>query len=239
MNGPRAAAQPSPAGLPAALRLSLAWLLWIWISGVIVGAFAWAPPASGFMNAFSSRILFFHVPVAWVSFVAFITAGVWSLLYLTRGRTRRQDLAAATAVELGLVFCVLATLTGSVWSRIEWGAFWNWDPRQTSIVLAMIFYAAYLVLRSAVEDDQARARLSASYALLGLVVAPFLYFVLPRITFSLHPEPVVNTGGGVEMESRMLWVLLSGATGFTALFFWMHNLALRTKLLAARNDEDA
>jgi heme exporter protein C len=104
----------------------------------------------------------------------------------------------------------------------------------------MIFYAAYLVLRSAVEDDQARARLSASYALLGLVVAPFLYFVLPRITFSLHPEPVVNTGGGVEMESRMLQVLLSGALGFTALFFWIHNLALRTRLLQAeRNDDGA
>jgi heme exporter protein C len=210
----------------------LAWLLWLWIALVVTGAFLWAPPAQGFVNVYSSRILFFHVPAAWVSFVAFLAAGVWSLLYLARGRRPRHDLAAAVAVELGLIFVVLATLTGSVWSRIEWGAFWNWDPRQTSIVLAMVFYAAYLVLRGAVEDEQARARLSASYALLGLVVAPFLYFVLPRITFSLHPQPVVNPEGQVDMESRMLQVLLGGAVGFTALFFWMHGLALRIRLVA-------
>jgi heme exporter protein C len=220
-------------------RTLLAWLLWLWIALVMVGAFTWAPPAKGFVNVYSSRILFFHVPAAWVSFVAFLAAGVWSLLYLARGRRPRHDLAAAAAVELGLIFVVLATLTGSVWSRIEWGAFWNWDPRQTSIVLAMVFYAAYLVLRGAVEDEQARARLSASYALLGLVVAPFLYFVLPRITFSLHPQPVVNAGGAVDMNPRMLAVLLSGAVGFTALFFWMHNVALRARLLARRNGGDA
>lgn len=225
-------------GGTAAWKTALAWLLWLWIAAVIVGAFAWAPPAKGFANLFSSRILFFHVPSAWVSFLAFLAAGVWSLLYLSRGRRERHDQAAAVAVELGLVFAVLATLTGSVWSRIEWGAFWNWDPRQTSIVLALVFYAAYLVLRSAVEDGQDRARLSASYALLGLVVAPFLYFVLPRMAaFSLHPEPVVNASGDVDMESRMLQVLLAGAVGFTALFFWMHNLALRARLLAARNED--
>lgn len=229
----------STAGAPPAApwKTALAWALWLWIALVIVGAFVYAPlEAKGFQNPFAYRILFFHVPAAWASFVAFLAAGFWSLLYLARGRQRDHDLAAAAAVELGLVFCVLATLTGSMWSRIEWGAFWNWDPRQTSIVLALIFYAAYLVLRSAVEDDQARARLSAAYALLGLVVAPFLFFVLPRLTLTLHPEPVVNAEGAVEMESSMLQVLLAGGVGFTALFFWMHRLALRTKRLAARND---
>lgn len=220
----------------AAWKTALAWLLWLWIALVIVGAYAYAPPAKGFQNALSSRILFFHVPAAWVSFVAFLAAGWWSFVYLARGRRRRHDLAAAVAVELGLVFCVLATLTGAIWSRIEWGAFWNWDPRQTSIVLALVFYAAYLVLRGAVEDEQARGRLSAAYALLGVVVAPFLMFVLPRLTFSLHPQPVVNTSGSVDMESRMLQVLLSGVVGFTALFFWMHHLATRARRLATRND---
>lgn len=227
-----------PTGSLPTVTRALAWLLWLWIAAVIVGALLYAPAAGGFMNRYSSRILFFHVPAAWASFVAFLAAGVWSFLYLARGRARRHDLAAATAVELGLVFCVLATLTGSLWSRLEWGAYWNWDPRQTSIVLALIFYAAYLVLRSAVEDDQTRSRLAASYALLGLVVAPFLFFVLPRLTYSLHPQPVVNTGGEVEMDPRMLIVLLSGAAGFTALFFWMHNVASRARRLAERNEDD-
>jgi len=225
----------SDARLPP-VGLALAWLLWAWISAVVVAAFAWAPLAEGFVGQ-SSRILFFHVPAAWVSFVAFLAAGVWSVLYLAKGRRRRHDEAAAAAVELGLVFCVLATVTGAIWARIMWGAYWNWDPRQTSIVLALVFYAAYLVLRGAVEDRETRARLSAAYAVLGLVVAPFLFFVLPRITFSLHPESVINASGQVEMESRMLTVLLTGSAGFTALFFWMHRLTLRLRLLARDHEE--
>jgi hypothetical protein len=76
-----------------------------------------------------------------------------------------------------------------------WGAFWNWDPRQTSIVVVLVFYAAYLVLRGAIADPR-RARLAAAYAVLGLVVAPFLFFVLPRLAFTLHPEPVSTPGEG-------------------------------------------
>ncbi|HEX2254344.1 MAG TPA: cytochrome c biogenesis protein CcsA [Thermoanaerobaculia bacterium] len=223
--------------MPSVGKTVLAWLLWALLAVTIWAAFRWAPPAMGFVGM-SDRILFFHVPAAWASFVAFLAAGVWSLLYLGRGRQVRHDHGAAVSVELGLVFCVLATLTGAVWARIMWGAYWNWDPRQTSIVLALLFYAAYLVLRGAVDDPQTRARLSAAYAVLGLVVAPFLFFVLPRMTFSLHPESVVNTSGKVEMDARMLQVLLAGAVGFTALFFWMHNLALRLRLVdEARNDD--
>jgi heme exporter protein C len=211
----------------------LAWLLWLWISAVIVGAFLYAPLAQGFIGE-SSRILFFHVPMAWVSFVAFIAAGVWSLLYLYRGRQPRHDRAGAAAVELGLLFGVLATVTGSLWARIMWNAYWNWDPRQTSIVVALLFYAAYLALRSAVEDNDTRARLSAAYAVLGLAVAPFLFFIMPRIMFSLHPQSVINAQGKVEVESRMVQVLLAGSAGFTALFFWVHNLRCRIQALSDR-----
>jgi heme exporter protein C len=119
-------------------------------------------------------------------------------------------------------------VSGAIWARIQWGAFWNWDPRQTSITLALLFYGAYLALRGAVEDGEARARLAASYAVLGLVVAPFLFFVLPRLAaFSLHPEPVVNVEGRIDMERPMLLVLVGGAAGFTALFFWLHRLQCR------------
>lgn len=220
------------------MRTLAAWLLWLWIAAVIVGAFHYAPLAEGFLGH-SSRILFFHVPTAWVSFIAFIAAGIWSILYLARGRRERHDRAAAAAVELGLVFCVLATVTGAMWAKTMWGAFWNWDPRQTSIVLTLLFYAAYLALRSAVLDPEVRRRLAASYAVLGLVVAPFLVFVLPRMTFSLHPDTVVNTEGSVEMEARMLQVLLASGLGFTGLFFWMHDLRCRLGALAARDERTA
>ncbi len=216
------------------MRNALAWLTWLWISAVIVGAFLYAPLARDFIGE-SSRILFFHVPMAWVSFVAFIAAGVWSLLFLFRGREARHDRAALAAVELGLLFGMLATVTGAIWARIMWGAYWNWDPRQTSIVLALLFYLAYLALRGAVADAEVRSRLAAAYAVLGLAIAPFLFFVLPRLpAFSLHPEPVINTTGKVEMESRMLQVLMAGLGGFTLFFFWLHNLQCRILALGER-----
>jgi heme exporter protein C len=212
------------------VRKTLLWLLWLWMVVVIVAAFHWAPLAKDFLGE-SSRILFFHVPMAWVSFVAFMAAGVWSVRYLVGRRADHHDLAAAAAVEIGLVFATLATVTGSVWARIMWGSWWNWDPRQTSIVVAMLFYAAYLALRLSVADRDSRARLSAAYATLGLIVSPFFYFVLPRLGFSLHPEAVINARGKVEVEPRMLTVLIASSAGFTVLFFWMHRL--RTRLAEA------
>jgi len=211
----------------------LRWLLWGLGCLVIWGAFRYAPLAADFIGQ-SSRILFFHVPVAWTGFVAFVTAGVWSLIYLARGRRPEHDRAAAAAVELGLLFSILATATGAMWARIMWGTYWNWDPRETSVVLAVIFYAAYLALRSAVVDPATRARLSAVYAVLGLAVAPFLFFVLPRIAgFTLHPEPVVNPQGKIAMNMQMLQVLLAGSFLFTVLFFWMHRVQRRIAALGA------
>ncbi|GMU65328.1 MAG: heme exporter protein C [Acidobacteriota bacterium] len=212
------------------MRKLFAPVLWLWMSAVIVAAFHWTPLAEGFKGD-SSRILFFHVPMAWVSFVAFMAAGIWSVRFLVGRREARHDHAAAVAIELGLVFAVLATVTGAIWARIMWGAWWNWDPRQTSIVVALLFYAAYLALRSAVADTESRARLSAAYATLGLVVSPFFYFVLPRLGFTLHPDAVVNTRGKVDVEPRMLAVLIASSVGFTVLFFWMH--ALRARLARA------
>jgi len=224
--------------------VAASWLLWLWLAAVIVGAFEYAPLAAKFIGQ-SSRILFFHVPMAWAAFTAFITAGVYSLRYLFGGRSQgsprdpRHDRAARAAIELGLLFGVLATVTGAVWSRIMWGAYWNWDPRQTSIVMALIFNGAYLALRDAVEDAEKRARLAAAYAALGLVVTPFFFFVVPRITFSLHPEPVINARGRVEMDPRMLQVLLASGAGFMALFFWLHDLRTRVLAVADRALEAA
>lgn len=215
--------------------LSLAWraALWLWIALTILGAFFYAPLAQDFIGQ-SSRILFFHVPMAWSSFVAFVAAGAWSVIYLWKRRPD-DDRAAAAAVELGLVFAVLATLTGAMWAKVMWHSWWNWDPRQMSIVLALAFYGAYLVLRGGVEDPEARARLCAVYAAIGLVVAPYLYFVMPRVAkFTLHPQPVVNAAGKVEMNPRMVIVLLASSLGFTVFFFWVHGLRRRLLRLADR-----
>lgn len=217
------------------MRKLLLYSLWLALCLVIWAAFRWAPLAQGFLGE-SSRILFFHVPMAWVAFVAFIAAGVWSVRFLAGGRNPEHDHAARAAVEIGLVFCILATVTGAMWAKTMWGAYWNWDPRQTSITFALLFYAAYLALRSSIVDLESRRRLASAYAALGLVVAPFLFFVAPRIVYTLHPEPVINTQGKIAMNPRMLTVLLASAACFTALFFWMHGLLRRILHLAEAQD---
>lgn len=229
------------------MKTLLAWLLWLWLGLVVAASYLLAPPLPGFVGGGeSSRILFFHVPMAWTSFVAFLAAGVWSALYLApKTRKRRHDLAAAAAVEIGLIFGLLATLSGAVWGWLEWGGarwelgalnFWR-DPRLTSIIGALIYYAAYLALRSQVIDAEVRGRVSGAYAVLGLFVAPFLFFVAPRMaSFTLHPEPVVNPQGDVQMDPAVLWLLLAGSLGFMVLFFWMHNLATRLAVLEDRNE---
>ncbi len=148
--------------------------------------------------------------------------------------TRGTTAPPRSPSKLGLAFGVLATITGALWARIMWGAYWNWDPRQTSILISLLFYGAYLALRSGIDDENTRGRLSAAYALLGMAVTPFLFWVVPRITYSLHPDPVVNTQGKVNMESRMQIVLYASVMGFTALFFWIHNLQCRLQAHSER-----
>ncbi len=91
-----------------------------------------------------------------------------------------------------------------------WGAYWNWDPRESSFLLLIFLYAAYLFLRAAVDDPERRARMSAAYALFAAVLMPFLFFVAPRVTASLHPQTVINPQGKILMDAPDEGGLLRG-----------------------------
>lgn len=215
------------------------WLLGAWMLVVVYGAFFYAPTAQGFVGE-SARIVFFHVPQAWVAVLAFCV-NLWaSLRYLVR-RDPLDDARAAAAARLGLVFCVLATVTGSLFAKVMWGEFWNWDPRQISIVILLLVYAAYFALREAVADEERRGGLAAAYAALAFVTMPFLVFVVPRIYFSLHPDTLINVRGTIDMDSRMLQVLLAALVGFTGVFTWLYTLEVRVArvLLARRQREES
>jgi heme exporter protein C len=173
-----------------------------------------------------ARIMFFHVPTAWLAAVAFVISMAFGIKYL-RGRKPDDDLKSAAAAGLGLLFCVLATVTGAIWARFSWGTFWNWDPRQTSIFVLLLIYGAYFALRAAVEIEEKRATLSAVYSIIGAVTMPFFMFIMPRILASLHPEPILNVQGKVHMNTTMLVLFLGSLAGFTGLFFWMWNLKVR------------
>jgi len=209
------------------LKTLLPWLLCLWMLAVIAGAFFYAPSAAGFKGE-SARIVFFHVPQAWVAVLAFCVNLVASIRFL-RGRDPLDDARAAAAARLGLVFSVLATVTGSLFARVMWGSFWNWDPREVSIAILLLIYAAYFALREAVPDEERRASLAAAYAVLAFVTMPFLVFVVPRIYWSLHPDTIIGATGQLkfQMESRMRQVFLASLVGFTGLFVWLYTLDVR------------
>jgi heme exporter protein C len=204
-------------------------LLGLYMAFFTAAAFLWPKPAQGFIGE-SSRIVFFHVPCAWVASLAFLVAAGYSLAYLVR-RNPQHDGTAAAAVRLGLLFAVLALVTGSLFARIMWGSYWNWDPRESSFLLLIFLYAAYLFLRNAIEDRERRATVSAAYALFAAVLMPFLVFVAPRITQSLHPQTVINPQGKILMDTPTRAVFFGGLIGFSALFFWMLELDTRAARL--------
>ena len=205
-------------------------LLLPYMGAMIAAAFLWPEPAQGFIGE-SSRIVFFHVPCASTATLAFLVAAVYSALYLARRDSRCDDVASA-AVRLGLLFAALTLVTGSIFSRIMWGAYWNWDPRQSSYLLLVFLYGAYLFLRAAVDDPERRARLSAAYALFAAILMPFLVFIAPRITQSLHPQTVINKEGKILMDLPTRVVFFAGLFGFAGLFFWMLSLTARSMRLA-------
>jgi heme exporter protein C len=180
-----------------------------------------------------ARILFIHVPMAWVTVVAFIVSMIYGIKYLAK-KNLDDDIKSVSSASLGLMFCILATVTGSIWAKFNWGSFWNWDPRETSIFVLLLIYGAYFALRSALDADEKRATLSAVYSIIAGVTVPFFIFIMPRIVTSLHPEPIVNAQGKFHMNGAMLAVFLFSLAGFTALYVWMLNLRIRAERLTTQ-----
>ena len=199
-------------------------LLTIWMNLIIAAVFLYVEPAAGFPGEVS-RILFFHVPMAWVATLAFLLSMIASSVYLIT-RKVNADFLAQSSAELGFLFCFLATITGSIFAKATWGSFWNWDPRQTSIVMLLMIYGAYFVLRSAVPDHEKRRVFAGVYSILAFCTVPFLVFVVPRITTSLHPEDTLNPANpGMDMKTLIFF--LGSLCAYTGLFVWMLRLKVR------------
>ena len=209
--------------------LTLKWFLFVWMAVVIWAAFMWVPSAQGFKGE-SSRIVFFHVPTAWVATLAFLVSCITSVMYLRR-REPRDDIHAAVSAGLGMLFAVLATVTGAIFAKIMWGAYWNWDPRQTSITILLLIYAAYFALRSAIADPEKRATLAAVYSILAFVTVPFLIFVVPRIYWSLHPDVLTNADPDNRLDSAHIRVLMASLAGFTYLYVWLYTIGSRIEAI--------
>lgn len=176
--------------------------LGLWIAAVIYSMFLVVPQYVGLGDA--GRIIIVHVPVAWVTTAAFCLSAIYSIIYLWK-RNSNSDAAAVAAAEVGMLYCIFATVTGSIFAEVVWGTFWNWDPRETSILVLLLIYAAYFALRSSVDDSERRRRLAAVYNIFAAVTMPFLLFVAPRVADStLHPNCAFLQGSKCEGVSLSL-----------------------------------
>ena len=206
-------------------------VLVLWMSIVIISSFVLTNAATGFPGE-TSRIMLYHVPQAWIATISFLISMIYSVIYLSK-RKYTADLVAVTAAELGFFFCILATISGSIFAKSTWGSYWNWDPRETSIVILLMIYGAYFALRSAISDADRKKTFAAIYSVLAFVTVPFFIFILPRIAISLHPENTMNPVDP-QLDARFLIVFISSLVAFTGLFVWIFNLKYRVLKIQQR-----
>jgi heme exporter protein C len=168
------------------------------------------------------RIMYVHVPTAWVAYLAFIVTAVASACWLlSRKHSMGFDRVAGASAEVGVIFMAMTLLSGSLWGRITWGAFWAWDPRLTTTAFLLVTYIGYLAVRGLGGSLEQRSRRSAVVALLAVLESPLVHFSV-LLWRSLHQNASVLSGDGdIKMDGSMLTTLLVGVIGFTCTFAWL------------------
>ncbi len=174
------------------------------------------------------RIFYFHVPLAWIAFLAFLVVFIASILYLWK-RNNKWDFVASSSAEVGLVFTTLVLITGSIWAKPMWGVWWTWDSRLTSSLVLWLIYLAYFIVRSYVSEDQRRARFAAVVGIIGFIDVPIVALAI-TLWRTQHPGPIIFEGG---LSSEMVATLMVSIAAFTALYFLL--LAYRVLM---KQDED-
>jgi heme exporter protein C len=174
------------------------------------------------------RIFYFHVPLAWLAFLAFFIVFLGSVLYLVK-RDNKWDRIASSSAEVGIVFTTLFLISGSIWAKPIWGVWWTWDPRLTSALVLWVIYVAYHLVRSYVSNREQGARFAAVVGIVGFFDVPIVALAI-TLWRTEHPSPVIFTGG---LAPSMLFTLIVCFVAFTALFF-----LLLSQRLSIKNMED-
>jgi len=196
---------------------ALSWLTVAALGALAVLALAVAPPDG--VQGDAQRLMYLHVPAAWVAYVAFAVTSLASALYLLpRTRHLRWDAVAAASAELGVLFTALTIALGSLWGRPVWGVWWAWDARLITTAVLLFLYTGYLALRRVPASPDARARRSAIAALVAFVDVPVVHFSVVWWR-TLHQQPtVLNPELSPQIHGIMATTLWVGVAAFTLLY---------------------
>jgi heme exporter protein C len=194
-----------------------------------------APPDA--LQGEVQRLMYVHVPAAWLAYLSFFVVFVSSVAYLRTSRTRWDRVAAASA-EIGVLFTALAIVLGALWGKPVWGTWWTWDPRLTTTAMLLLIYIGYLAVRRITDNPTRRARWSAVIGVVGFVDVPIVHLSVVWWR-SLHQQSTVLRLGGPQIEGSMLTALLVAVGAFTILYAYLMAVRLRVGRLEERAAREA
>lgn len=179
------------------------------------------------------RLMFVHVPSAWLSYLAYGGTGLFGLLYLLT-RARRWDRLAMSSAEIGVLFTVVTIVGGMLWAKPTWGTYWVWDARLTTTALSLVVYGGYLLIRTLIDDPERRARVSAVIGLVGTLYVPVNYMAVEWWR-GVHQTQTLKLLGDLRFDAAPVygWVLLVGTVAFTLLYLYL----LRVRAILAAREE--
>jgi heme exporter protein C len=212
-----ASPNPPPAAPAGAARPGVDWLMLLAVLAVgaaYVRAIWFTPPE--LLQGYAQKIMYVHVPAAWVAFLSFgltaLAGGFWLFL-----RDARLDRFAESSAEVGVVFTTVVLITGPIWARPIWGAWWQWDARLTLTLFLWFLFLGYMVLRGAIQERDARARYAAIVGILGALLIPFIHLSVYLFN-TMHPKPIVANTDGIQMPPVMVRTFFLALFAFTLLY---------------------
>src|SRR6204780_5544303 len=210
----------------------LPWLAVVTAILLAIGLYQSAMAPDDYQQGAAVKIMFIHVPNAWLSMFVW---GVMSFAALGTlvWRHPLADVAAKAAAPIGAAFTFLALVTGSLWGRPMWGTYWEWDARLTSVLILFLMYLGLIALWRAVEDPSRAARAAAILTLVGAINLPIIKFSVVWWN-TLDPPASVMRVGGSTLDASLLIPLFIMALAFTLLFFTLHLAAMRNEIMRRR-----
>ncbi len=223
----------NPGRFLALARIAVPWVGTVGAALAALGfymAFAFAP--ADYQQGETVRIMYIHVPAAWLSTVCYGMMAVSSLGTLI-WRHPLADVSAKAIAPIGAAFTFLCLITGSLWGRPMWGTWWVWDARLTSVLVLFLIYCGIIALWNAYEDPARAGRAAAVMTLVGAINLPIVKFSVDWWN-TLHQPASVFRMGGSTIDGSMLWPLLTVAVGLTLVMLALHMAAMRNEILRRR-----